>query len=146
MVAGWREEALAEIGSIKRRWADKHGWAPEVDAGGGDGNCIDLYVRFRRREPGEAADAPPRIYLLRLRYQEDFRTAGRREQFVDPGDRNREGTPYWPAGANGFQPSRTPPAICLEGTYGFHSDLHRERDGRKANLNRLLVEIQKCLS
>jgi hypothetical protein len=34
----------------------------------------------------------------------------------------------------------------LEGTWGFHSHHHRDRDGRQAQLNKLLMEIQKCLN
>jgi hypothetical protein len=145
MADGWRAEALEEIRSIKPRWVEKYAWSPEVDAGDDDADWIDLYVHFRRREAGQAADAPPKPYLLRLRYHADFKTAGRREQFVDPEDRSKEGAEYWPPGVSGFNPGSSPPTICLEGTYGFHSQLHRERDGRRANLNRLLMEIQKCL-
>lgn len=145
MAADWHDEALAEIRGIKPRWVEKYGWAPALEAAGDDADHIDLFVRFRRREPGLPADAAPKTYLLRLRYQADFKTAGRREHFVDPADRTKAGREYWPTGTGGFQRDRNPPTICLEGTYGFHSDLHRDRDGRRANLNRLLMEIQRCL-
>jgi hypothetical protein len=142
----WRAEALEEIRSIKPRWIEKYGWSPDINAQGELENEIDLYVRFQRLEADQPTDAPPRSYLLRLRYLADFKAAGRREQFVDPEDRTREGAEYWPTNINGFNPGANPPTICLEGTYGFHSQLHRERAGERANLNRLLLEIQKCLS
>jgi len=145
MAEGWRAEALEEIHSIKPRWAEKYGWSPEVDVADDHTDWIDLYVRFRRREGGQAADVSPKTYVLRLRYHADFKTAGRREQFVDPEDRSKEGAAYWPTGVRGFNPGASPPTICLEGTYGFHSQLHRDRGGRRANLNKLLMEIQKCL-
>ncbi len=145
MADGWRAEALEEIRSIKPRWVEKYGWSPQIDTDEEHADYIDLYVRFRRREPGQAADAAPKTYVLRLRYLADFKTAGRREQFVDPEDWTKEGSAYWPTGVTGYNPGSSPPTICLEGTYGFHSQLHRERDGRRANLNKLLLEIQKCL-
>lgn len=133
---GWRDRARAELESIKRFWADKYGWAPFVEEAE---EHIDLFVTVKRKKE------PDREYVLRLRYMADFQTAGRREAFVDPADRDRAGKEYWPTGVRGFNPSRNPPAICLEGTYGFHSDLHKDRDGRVANLNRLLMEIQQCM-
>lgn len=136
MNQGWREDALAEIDSIKCRWADRYGWQPH-SVEEEDTDYIDLYVRFSsKKQPGP--------FLLCLRYQEDFRTAGRREAFVDPDDKTTEGPSSWPAGS-AFKSGNSPPAICLEGTWGFHSALHRDRDGRRANLNRLLMEIQRCL-
>ena len=139
----WREEARAEVSSIKDHWATKYGWEPSVDEPPG-AEFIDLFVHLtpERVTSDEGSDAK---YLLRLRYMDDFVTAGRREQFVDPSDRLREGPEFWPPG-RGFNPKRHPPAICLEGTYGFHSDLHRERDGKLANINRLLLEIQRCIA
>lgn len=140
----WREKALAEIQGIKAVWASRYGWDPETREREGD---IDLYVRFARRGPG----TPPgeevvERFVLRLRYQSDFDTAGRREAFVNPEDLDEEGPQFWPSAISGINPGNNPPAICLEGTWGFHSVLHRERDGRRASLNRLLMEIQQCLN
>lgn len=137
MAEDWRKAARSEVAAIKERWADKYGWAPAVEETDGR---LDLYVTLRREQ------APDREYMLRLRYEADFQTAGRREQFVDPQNRADAGKPYWPQGVRGFKPNRNPPAICLEGTFGFHSDLHRDRDGRRANINKLLLEVQQCMN
>lgn len=134
----WREKAQAEIRGIKATWATKYGWAPEVqEQEGSDG--IDLHVRFVAKKSG-------RQFALRLRYQSDFETAGRREAFVDPENVECEGSQFWPTGVSGFNSTNSPQTICLEGTWGFHSHHHRDRDGRRANLNKLLMEIQKCLN
>lgn len=134
----WREEARAEIRGIKAIWATKYGWAPEVKDQENDDH-LDLYVRLTARKS-------ERVFVLRLRYQSDFETAGRREAFLDPENIEREGSQFWPTGVSGFNPTNNPPTICLEGTWGFHSHHHRDRDGRRANLNRLLMDIQKCLN
>ncbi len=134
----WQARAHAEIASIKAMWAEKYGWSPEVvDAE----TIVDLLVHFRRRHPG----SEPATFLLRLRYESDFETAGRREMFVNPNNPNEEGPEWWPKNVSAFK-IEVPPRICLEGTYGFHSHLHRDRDGRRANLNRLLMEIERCLN
>jgi hypothetical protein len=140
MAEEWRQKALAEIKTIKPAWAAKYGWDPEVRE---DDGCIDLVVRLTRRA---ASTRPPSRFVLRLRYQSDFETAGRREAFVNPENLAEEGPQFWPSGVRGFNPTNSPATICLEGTWGFHSFHHRERDGRRANLNRLLLEIQKCLN
>jgi len=141
---GWREKALAEIGSIKVSWANRYSWTPEVRVAE---QGIDLFVHFtwRRANPPDG-EPPEKTVVLRLRYQDDFETAGRREAFVNPEDYTDAGPGHWPVGVSGFNPTNSPPAICLEGTWGFHSSLHRDRDGRKANLNKLLLEIQRCLN
>lgn len=132
----WRTNALAEIRGIKPHWGQRYGWAPVVRERDG---CIELFVRFNSRKLG-------RTFTLRLRYQNDFETAGRREAFVDPENLDVEGLEFWPPEKGAFKRNHNPPAICLEGTYGFHSHLHKDRDGRQANLNRLLIEIQQCLN
>lgn len=129
------DRARAEVRGIKRFWADKYGWAHLAEEGD---DYLHLFITFRR------VKEPDRTYVLRLRYEKDFETAGRRETFVDPGDRGRDGKDFWPSG-QAFKVDQSPPAICLEGTYGFHSQLHKDRDGRAANLNRLLMEIQQCM-
>src|SRR5438093_12374373 len=103
MAAPWRDEALAEIRQIKPRWAENYGWSPTIEAGDDDADHIDLFVRLCRRWPGQQpADEPPKWYVLRLRYQADFNTAGRREQFVDPDNWTKEGPADWPTGVSGF--------------------------------------------
>ena len=134
MADGWRNKALAEIQGIRPHWVQKHGWAPRVEQGD---EHLGLHINFTQRSG--------RKYLLRLRYEKDFETAGRREAFVNPDAPDREGLEFWPDG-DAFKKSENPPKICLEGVYGFHSGLHRDRDGRAAKLNKLLMEIQKCLN
>jgi hypothetical protein len=142
-VEDWQDRAQAEIRGIKPVWAAKYGWKPKVQA---REDAIDLYVSFARRPSGPPSTEPPQRFVLRLRYESGFETAGRREAFVNPGDPDEEGRQFWPTGVSGILPEHNPPAICLEGTWGFHSVLHRERDGRRATLNRLLMEIQECLN
>ncbi len=137
----WRERALAEIAAIKPAWEKRYRWAPDVREGDG---LIDLFVRFSSR--GASPNEEEKQFVVRLRYESDFETAGRREVFVNPENYEEEGIEYWPQGVQGINPGNNPPAICLEGTWGFHSVLHRDRDGRSANLNRLLIEIQRCLN
>lgn len=132
----WREAALAEIDSIKSTWSERYGWQPDIRK---HEDHIDLYVHFYQN--GEDSET----YVLRLRYLPDFQTSGRKETFVNPDDWGEEGTKFWPSG-NAFKTNRNPPAICLEGTRGFHTDLHRDRAARKASLNKLLIEIQRCLN
>jgi hypothetical protein len=142
-MTGWREKALAEIEGIKATWGERYGWDPQWRDTEG---TIDLFVRFARANAEESAtDASERV-VLRLRYEPDFETAGRRESFVNPRDWDEEGLQFWPRGISAIKPENAPPAICLEGTWGFHSALHRDRDGRRASLNRLLMEIQRCLN
>lgn len=131
----WKKQALAEIEGIKSFWSRKYGWAPVTNEGD---DHVDLFITFRR------AKEPDRRFVLKLRYEKDFKTAGRREDFVDPEDLSQAGEERWPQGVRGFKSNRKRPAICLEGTYGFHSDLHQDRDGRLASLNKLLLEIQQC--
>lgn len=137
MDSEWRERARVEIGTMKEFWTRKYEWCPAVEEGD---DYVTLFLTLRRKKD------PDHTYVLRLRYEKDFETAGRREAFVDPGNWDRQGSEFWPTDVRGFQPNRNPPSICLEGTYGFHSDLHTDRDGRIANLNRLLLEIQLCMN
>jgi len=147
----WCENALAEIRSIRPHWAAKYEWSPEAK----ERNCwIDLYIHFTQRSKKaggsseKTGDSPekPKRFVLRLRYKSDFETAGRLEAFVNPDNLEEEGSQYWPSGVTGFNSTNSPPTICLEGTWGFHSFHHKDRDGRRANLNKLLMEIQKCLN
>lgn len=137
MAEEWRGRARREIDGIRPYWRERYGWDPQVTE---QEDAIDLFVRFSQRQPAGTA---PREYMLRLRYQSDFETAGRREAFVNPEKPLDVGPGFWPAGGP-FRPNES--LICLEGTYGFHSNLHRDRDGRLAQLNRLLMEIQKLLN
>jgi hypothetical protein len=136
--ASWKDKAREEIAGIKQVWSNRYAWCPvvaEADPNSDEG-VMDLYVRFVRKD---------REYVVRLRYEKDFETAGRRETFVDAKDVRLEGPGYWPTDMDAVKHSNNPPAICLEGTWGFHSVLHRERDGRLATLNRLLMELQICM-
>jgi hypothetical protein len=135
----WRDRARAEIRSLKEFWIRKHGWSPLVRNGEAEAleGPIDLYVHLIRNR---------RSFVLKLRYEQDFETAGRREAFVNPEDLDVTGIEFWPHDVNAIKAGHTPPAICLEGTWGFHSALHKERDGRLANLNKLLLELQQCMT
>jgi hypothetical protein len=136
MAVDWREKVFAEIRSIKSHWTARLGWTPQLEEAD---EQIDLYVRFMIRKS-------ERLVVLRLRYEKDFETAGRREAFVDAETLEKDGPECWPTGVSGFNPTQNPRTICLEGTWGFHSYHHRDRDGRRANLNKLLMEMQKCLN
>lgn len=141
-MSDWRDTARQEIRSIKPFWAEKYGWAPTSVE---HEDHIDLFVRFaypRRPPQGQTS----RDVVLRLRYQSDYETAGRRETFVNPKNLDEECLELWPTGIRGINPDQKPPNICLEGTWGFHSHHHRDRDGRVARLNRLLMELEQCLN
>src|SRR5687768_9871064 len=127
MSTDWRQRARSEIRGVKEFWSRRYGWSPEIRNAGPEtiDRPIDLYVRFSRKD---------RVFVLRLRYQEDFETAGRREAFVDPEDWRLTGPQFWPHDVAAVKATHNPPSICLEGTWGFHSVLHKERDGRVANL------------
>lgn len=137
MFASWRGAALAEIRGIKTQWADRYGWCPHLRRGK---DHLDLLVTFTRRRP-----EPSQAFVLRLRYGSDFKIAGRREEFVDPKDPSKGGPEYWPKNMRGVA-MRDRPYLCLEGTWGFHCVLHPERPAQRASLNRLLMEIEKCLN
>jgi hypothetical protein len=141
----WRQKALTEVGGIKPFWVSKYGWNPVAEE---CANGIDLYVTFtkRRGSEGGSEEKPAGRFVLRLHYESDYETAGRRESFVNPENRAEEGPQFWPSGVQGINPGEQPRTICLEGTWGFHSHHHRDRDGRRAQLNKLLMEIQKCLN
>jgi hypothetical protein len=140
----WREEAIAEIESLKPYWVRKHGWDPSVLQ---DDDAIDLFVRLKGRRLGSKA------YQLRLRYQEDWQTAGRREAFVDPDDRIREGVEFWPpTGIRGINPEYRPPTggpiipcICLRGVWGYHSLLHANESAEGTSLLGFLLELQQVV-
>ncbi len=138
----WRQKALQEVQSIKPFWATKYGWNPSVRE---ETEQIHLNVRFTRR--GQPDQSPGRReFVLRLTYTADYETAGRKEAFVNPENLDEEGVAFWPEGVKGVNPTQNPATICLEGTWGFHSHHHRDRDGRVARLNRLLLELEQCLN
>lgn len=140
--ASGRERALAEIHSIKPQRALLYGWSPRVVEN--DDGTIALFVRFTRRTPKK--DDHGNVFLLRLRYESDFETAGRREEFCNPANPDEVGERFWPKGMRGVTATSGRLGLCLVGTWACHSVHHRDRDGRVASLNRLLVEIQKCLN
>lgn len=133
----WRDSAITEARSVKKLWAIRYEWDPIVIE---NDDWIDLFIQFRIK------GNPERIHILRLRYEMDFETAGRREAFVNPENHEEAHLQYWPTGVGVIKNTHNPPAICLWGTWGFHSVLHKDEDGRKANLNILLIEIQQCLN
>ena len=140
---GWRERAVAEIDSIKPRWAKRYGWQPrtvisEPDENG-DVPHVDLLVSFTGTRTGE------KRFLLRLRYGPEYETEGRREAFVNPENAEEESIQFWPQSVDAIKATHSPPVVCLEGTWGFHRVLHKERDARVAKINKLLQEIQRCL-
>lgn len=133
---GWREEALKEIKSIKPYWIRKYRWNPQVVV---LEDKVVLYLRFTHSHLSN------RQKILRLEYGPNFPAERPREGFVNPHKWDEEGLEYWiNDGGRAFKRDHNPPVICLEGTWGFHQVLHRERDPLQANLNKLLLEIQQC--
>ena len=141
----WESAARAEVAALKPHFVAKHGWNPRwADERGAD--AIDLLVSMAgRRFPGQA-------YLLRLRYQPDWREAGRREAFVDPLHPGVASTRHWPPEGNGINPNyvhaNTPlPVICLRGVFGYHSVLHPDRpmEHGPGSLLLFLVELQQVM-
>lgn len=142
-MVGWRDAAREEIAGLKPRFVAKHGWSPQViERDGAD--VLDLIVTLRSNRLGG------RVLALRLRYQPDWRVAGRREAFVDPNDLSREGIEYWPpaSGPNvrGINPRRNPPCVCLRGVWGYHSVLHPNEPMGDTTLLNLLLELQAVLN
>ncbi|MCI0590814.1 MAG: hypothetical protein L0Y67_04300 [Gammaproteobacteria bacterium] len=140
MVAGdkpeWHAKALAEIASIKQHFIEKYGWQIKVVE---NTDLITLYMRLQHIRH------PERVHMLRLAYGPGFPEERPREGFVNPNDLEQEGLEYWIDDSEGaFKLKHNPAVICLEGTWGFHHVLHRDRDPRHASLNKLLLEIQQC--
>jgi hypothetical protein len=142
-VPDWRDRARTEIGALKPYYVDNHGWRPEIVE---SEEAVDLFVRLRgRRFPDEE-------YLLRLRYLPDWQTAGRREAFVDPNDREAADAKFWPPAGNALNPNyqrngALTPVICLHGVWGFHSVLHPDQPmDESATLQRFLVELQQVMN
>lgn len=132
----WRNVAQAEIDDLKSYFVEKHGWQPRVVE---SEDTIDLFVTLASRRHLE------RVNVLRLRYQGDWQIAGRRETFVDPDSSGRDGIEYWPTGVSGVNPNNNPPAICIRGTWGYHSVLHTDRPMGDSTLLHLLLELQTML-
>jgi hypothetical protein len=133
----WQRTALAEIASVKPRFIEKHGWQLRVVE---DTDRVTLYVRLRHKHHRE------RVRMLRLVYGPGFPGERPREGFVNPEDPDQEGLEFWiDDGEGAFKLKHNPPVICLEGTWGFHHELHRDRDPRRSSLNKLLLETQQCL-
>jgi hypothetical protein len=143
-VGDWREEALEEIQGLKPHWIRKYGWDPEV-VQHGDG--VELLVRLKGKRLGDTT------YLLRLRYEAGWQTAGRREAFVDPEDPSKEGVEFWPPkGIRGLNPDHRPnasgpviPCICLRGVWGYHSVLHANESAEDTKLLTFLLELQEVI-
>jgi hypothetical protein len=132
----WRQAALEEIDRLKLRWIDRYRWAPSVAQ---SDETVDLFVSIGGRKTGSSR------YVLRLRYQQDWQVAGRREDFVDPGDFSRGGRQFWPTESiRGVNPQHNPvPAICLRGVYGFHSVLHTNERPEGTTLQSFLLQLQQ---
>lgn len=139
----WRQQARAEIEGLKPYFVTKYGWAPRiVEPAGRD--TLDLYITLCSKRLGG------RLLALRLRYQPDWQTAGRREAFVNPENPGDEALRHWPPaghpGIRGINPQHNPPVICLRGTWGYHSVLHADRPMGDSSLLALLIELQKVLN
>lgn len=132
----WKEKALQEIAMIKPRFVQRCGWQLETVI---EEDRVILYVRLQHRHH------PARVRVLRLTYGPSFPDERPREAFVDPENPDQEGIEFWiDDGERAFKQNHNPPVICLEGTWGFHHRLHKDRDPSQANINRLLLEIQTC--
>ena len=137
-VVEWREQALAEIASVKPQFTRRHEWQLETRL---EQDKIILFVRMRHNRHTD------RIRVLKLTYGPGFPRERPRESFVDPSAYNNEGLEHWIDDNNhAFKPNHNPPVICLEGTWGFHQVLHKERDPFRASLNKLLLEVQQCFN
>jgi hypothetical protein len=136
-MADWRAGALAEIENLKPYWVDKYDWRPDHVVGD---DAIDLFIHIRSRRLG-------RDFLLRLRYRDDWETAGRRETFVSTDDRTQEGLEFWPpaSAVRGVNPQNQPPAICLKGVWGYHSVLHPAERPDGTTLLAFLIELQRVM-
>lgn len=134
----WQDLARGEINSIKQHFVQKYGW--EIQAKDAD-DCIHLFVRMQHsRDSGN-------IKVLRLTYGPKFPNERPREEFVNPDNYEESGLEYWiEDNTHAFKTNRNPPAICLQGTWGFHHSLHRDRDPLQANINQLLRDVQLCLN
>ena len=134
----WRELVRKEIKSIKPYLIQKHSWEISLKE---QENQNFLYVRMCHRQH------PENVKILRLGYGPNFPNERPHEDFVNPDNFDEAGIQYWiNDGQQAFKTDRVPPVICLQGTWGFHHDLHKEKDPLQANLNRLLRDVQICLN
>jgi hypothetical protein len=132
----WGEQALAEIASVKPRFIQKHEWQLTTRE---EQDKVILLVRMRHKRH------PERIHVLKLLYGPGFPRERPRESFVDPNNYENEGLQFWiDDGNNAFKRNHNPAVICLEGTWGFHHVLHKERNPLVASLNKFLLEAQQC--
>lgn len=132
----WRKQALAEIASVKPRFIKKHEWQLTTDQ---EPDKVVLFIRMRHK------NHPERVHVLKLTYGAGFPNERPRESFVDPNNYDNEGLEFWiDDGNHAFKRTHNPPSICLEGTYGFHHVLHKDRNPLVASLNKFLLEAQQC--
>jgi len=132
----WAKAALDEIDELRRHWVVRHGWSPSVHK---TDDAIELFVRITSRRLAN------RIYVIKLAYGPEWREAGRREDFVDPDDYAKAGRDHWPVHGTvrAVLTNNNPgPAICLKGTFGYHSMLHTTERPAGTSLGRLLLELQ----
>lgn len=134
----WCEQARLEIASVKPHFIRRHKWQLTTRE---EQDKIILFVRLQHKYHTD------RIRVLKLTYGPGFPRERPRESFVDPNDYDSEGLEYWIDDNNrAFKSNHNPPVICLEGTWGFHQVLHKERDPFRASLNKLLLEVQQCFN
>lgn len=132
----WRESALNEIASVKPRFIERNEWDLTIRQ---EQNTVTLLVKMRHKRHKD------RVRVLKLTYGPGFPRERPRESFVDPSNYDNEGLEFWIDDRDhAFKRNHNPPAICLEGTWGFHSVLHKDRDPLRASLNKLLLEVQQC--
>lgn len=137
-VLTWQQLAWNEIKSIKPYLIKKYAWEISVSE---EGDQIFLYVRMNHVQHCK------NVKVLRLGYGPNFPGERPREDFVNPSNFGEAGIQYWiNDNEQAFKTSRNPPVICLPGTWGFHHDLHKERDPLQVNLNRLLRDVQICFN
>ncbi len=124
----------------KPHFVQKYGWSPAVHDEVPD--RIDLVVRLAGKRLNN------RSYALRIRYQQDWEFAGRREAFVHPEDHESEGIDHWPPAnaIRGVNPRHSPPCICLRGAFGYHSVLHPSERPSATTLLGLLLELQGVIN
>lgn len=131
----WKDLAWKEIHDIKPFFLEKYGWEVKTDE---DGDQIRLYVRMPHPSKDE-------LKVLLLTYDAGFPQKRPREDFANPENYDETGTQFWiNDGQHAFKSNHNPPVICLQGTWGFHHVLHKEKDAMKANLNLLLRDVQLC--
>jgi len=136
--ADWKQAAWSEIQSIKPYYIQRHGWEIKTEE---DDDSIRLHVKMAHQEKG-----PVKVFLLT--YTSGFPEIRPREDFVNPDNYSQSGIEYWiEDNQQAFKTTHNEgPIICLQGTWGFHHVLHKDRDPLQAKINLLLKEVQLCFN